>query len=142
MTNSMLEHINVTVRDLDRTLQFILTALPDWQVRGQGQMDWYGKPVRWLHVGHTHHYLALQSGGEGAALDWQTHQTGTKHVGIVVASVDEVVAQLQAAGFALDHWGGASPHRRSAYFVEPGSLQFEFVQYLSDDPALRNHYPD
>lgn len=59
MTNSMLEHINVTVRDLDRTLQFILTALPDWQVRGQGQMDWYGKPVRWLHVGHAHHYLAL-----------------------------------------------------------------------------------
>jgi hypothetical protein len=30
--------------------------------------------------------------------------------------------------------------RRSAYVVAPGSVQFEFVQYNSTDPALRNDY--
>lgn len=140
MTTATLEHVNLTVNDLQTTLRFIQTALPGWQVRGQGHMDWFGKPIQWLHVGTASQYLALQSGGDSQALDWQGHQTGVKHVGLVVDDLEAVVARLNEAGFALDHWGGSSAYRRSAYFVEPGSVQFEFMQYLSDDPALRNHY--
>ena len=142
MNTATLEHVNLTVNDLPRTLRFVQTALPDWRVRGQGRMDWFGRPIEWLHVGTDQVYLALQSGGEGEALDWQSHGTGVKHVGLVVANLDAVVARLTDAGFALDHWGGSSAYRRSAYFVEHGSVQFEFVQYLSNDPALRNHYAD
>jgi catechol 2,3-dioxygenase-like lactoylglutathione lyase family enzyme len=135
-----LEHVNITVQDLGRTLEFLQAALPDWRVRGEGRMDWFGKPIRWLHYGGDDHYLALQSGGEGAALDWQSHLTGVKHVGLVVASVEAVVQRLAEAGFLLDHWGGTHPHRRSAYVIAPGSVQFEFVEYHSADPALRNDY--
>lgn len=142
MSTATLEHVNLTVNDLTLSLHFVQTALPAWRVRGQGRMDWFGKPIRWLHVGTDETYLALQSGGEGAALDWQSHRTGVKHVGLVVSDLDAVVGRLTEAGFALDHWGGASAYRRSAYFVEAGSVQFEFVEYLSEDPAMRNHYAD
>ena len=142
MSTATLEHVNLTVNDLTLSLHFVQTALPAWRVRGQGRMDWFGKPIRWLHVGTDETYLALQSGGEGAALDWQSHRTGVKHVGLVVSDLDAVVGRLTEAGFALDHLGGASAYRRSAYFVEAGSVQFEFLEYLSEDPAMRNHYAD
>lgn len=135
-----LEHLNVTVHDIDATTRFLLLAVPTWQVRGGGEMDWYGKTIRWQHVGDADFYLALQSGGEGEHPAWQSHQRGLKHVGLVVPSVAAVVQRLAEAGHPLDHWGGATPARRSAYVVSPDGLQFEFVEYLTDDPALRNAY--
>lgn len=142
MTHPVLEHINVTVRDIDRSTRFLLTALSEWQVRGEGSMDWFGKPIVWRHVGDDRFYLALQGGGEGEPLDWKSHHVGAKHIGLVVESVDAVVARLHAAGYALDHWGASTRSRRSAYIVDPDSVQFEFVEYLSDDVALRNDYSD
>ena len=140
MSPVQLEHLNLTVRDVETTTRFLLAALPEWRVRGGGEMDWYGKTIRWQHVGDDRFYLALQGGGEGPVTPWQSHQLGPKHVGLVVPSVDAVVQRLAAAGYPLDHWGGSTPARRSAYVVDPDSLQFEFVEYLSADPALRNAY--
>jgi len=141
MTPSYVEHVNITVKDLDKTVAFLLAALPDWRVRGQGAMDWYGKPARWVHVGDDTSYVSLMDGGEGQGHPWSGHHVGLKHVGIVVADVDAVVQRLAAQGHALDHWGGAHPHRKSAYVIERDELQFEFVQYLSDAVAQRNEYP-
>ncbi len=134
------EHINATVQDIDGALQFITTALPEWRVRGGGTLAWYGKTIRWVHVGSDEHYIALQSGGEGAGPDWQSHHTGIKHVGIVVPSVSDVVNRLQAAGFELDHWGGETAHRQNVYFMQGSDLQFEFVEYRTQVAALRNAY--
>ena len=141
-TTDVIEHANITVRDIDATLHFLQTALPTWRVRGGGTMDWFGKPIRWAHIGTDHSYLALQSGGVGDELDWTSHQVGTKHIGIVVASVDAVVDRLVSAGHALDHWGGSDAFRKSAYFVCPGSVQFEFVAYRSDSVTERNRYSE
>ncbi|CAN5473978.1 VOC family protein [soil metagenome] len=140
MTGTLLEHINITVRDLARSTRFLLTALPDWRVRGGGHMDWFGTPITWQHVGGDRFYVALQSGGEGEVTDWRSLRLGPKHVGLVVPSVDAVVTRLAAAGYPLDHWGGETPGRRSVYVVDPDSVQFEFVEYLSDDVAVRNAY--
>lgn len=140
MPNSLLEHVNITVRDIDRSTRFLLTALPDWRVRGEGRMDWFGKAVTWRHVGCDMFYLALQGGGEGEVMDWKSHDLGPKHVGLVVTSADGVVERLAAAGYPLDHWGSATPGRRSVYVVDPDSVQFEFVEYLSDQLSVRNAY--
>ena len=135
-----IEHANVTVRDLDEVTTLLLQALPDWRVRGGGEMGWFGKTIRWRHVGTDVSYLALQDGGEGEHPDWKGSQVGMKHIGIVVPQLDAVLARLAAAGYVLDHWGGAHPWRRSAYVLAREGLQFEFVEYGSDDPALRNDY--
>ena len=140
MNTPHLEHLNLTVRDVESTTRFLRAALPSWRVRGGGEMDWYGKTIRWQHVGDEHFYLALQGGGEGEVTPWQSHRLGPKHVGLVVPSVDAAVQRLAEAGYALDHWGGATPGRRSVYVVDPDSVQFEFVEYLTDDLAQRNAY--
>ena len=140
MSATYVEHVNITVKDLDKTVSFILVALPDWRVRGGSTIDWFGKPARWAHVGTESSYLALMDGGEGSGSRWTGHHVGMKHVGIVVPSVDAVVERLAAAGHALDHWGGSHPARKSVYFTERDELQFEFIEYLTDRLADRNDY--
>jgi catechol 2,3-dioxygenase-like lactoylglutathione lyase family enzyme len=134
------EHINATVQDIDRAVRFFTTALPEWRVRGGGTLDWYGKTIRWLHIGDDAHYIALQGGGEGAGPDWQSHGTAIKHVGIVVPSAGTVVERLRAAGFDVDHWGAEHAHRRRVYFMLGDDFQVEFVEYKTQDTALRNAY--
>ena len=103
-------------------------------------MDLFGQTVQWTHLGDDHSYIAIQSGGEGTVADWKTRWTGVKHVGIVVPDLDAVVEGLAAIGYEVDHFGGTHPHRKIAYFVDPHSLQFEFIEYLSTDPSERNEY--
>jgi hypothetical protein len=134
------EHINATVQDVDRTVRLVTAALPEWRVRGGGTIDWYGRPVRWVHVGSDEHYIALQGGGEGPGPDWRSHQSAIKHVGIVVPSVQAAVERLSAAGFEVDHWGGETAHRRSVYAMAGDDFQIEFVEYRTHDAALRNTY--
>jgi catechol 2,3-dioxygenase-like lactoylglutathione lyase family enzyme len=140
MNPVMLEHLNLTVDNLEATTRFILTALPSWRVRGQGEMDWYGKRIAWRHVGDDNFYLALQEGGEGATPHWGSHQLGAKHVGLVVPDVAALVQRLTEAGFPLDHWGADVPTRLSAYLLAPGGFQFEFVEYRTRDLAARQCY--
>lgn len=140
MPSEYLEHANITVRNLGAAQQFLQLALPTWQVRGQGQMDWYGKTIRWLHLGNASHYIALQSDGEGATLDWQSHAVGVKHLGLVVPDLAALQARLSAAGYPVDHPGGKHPQRRSVYYQVDGLVQIEFMQYLSDEATLRNDY--
>ena len=144
VSQAYLEHANATVRDLDEVKDVLLCALPGWRVRGEGMMDWFGqRTIRWLHVGTEHSYIALQSGGEGVAEqhpEWRSSALGTKHIGIVVPSLNETLQRLAAAGYTPDHWGGAHPFRKSAYVLAREGLQFEFVEYLSLNLSERNDY--
>ena len=140
LNHERLDHANLTVVDIDRAVAFLTTALPGWRVRGQGRMDWFGTPIRWLHVGNDDSYLALQDGGQGEAMDWRSRRIGVKHLGITVPDLDAVVQRLAAAGWAMDHPGGTHPHRRSAYYVADELVQIEFMQYLSAQPEQRNDY--
>ncbi len=140
MPSEYLEHANITVSRIEPVLQFLQAALPSWQVRGEGRMDWFGKPIRWLHLGSAQHYIALQEGGEGQPVHWQSHAVGVKHLGIVVPDLAALQARLRAAGHEPDHPGGRHPHRQSLYYQADDLVQIEFMQYLSDDLAQRNDY--
>ena len=137
-----IEHANLVVKDIEATLDFVLTAFPTWQVRGQGQMTWYGKARRWLHVGDDDYYLTLNDGSEGQNRDLSGHTPGLAHLGFVVDDLDDLVARLETKGFKIDIEGTEHPFRKNVYFVDPAGFQFEFVQYLSDQPSERNRYDD
>ena len=134
------EHANLVVTDIPATLEFIRTAFPTWRVRGQGRMEWHGKPRRWLHVGDDDTYVTLNDDGEGANRDLTGHRPGLAHLGFVVDDLDAVIARLEAGGYRIDVEGADHPFRKNVYFMEPGGFQFEFVEYLSDDPNERNSY--
>ncbi|MBV7314454.1 VOC family protein [Shewanella sp. NIFS-20-20] len=135
-----LEHLNLVVQDIDRALNFYRAAFPHWHVRGGGGGDWYGKPRRWVHFGDDRHYLCFNDDGEGINRDLQGHQTGLAHFAYVTDNLDAVIARLAAAGFTPDKDGNPTEYRRNCYFLDPDGFEVEFVQYLADEPALRNDY--
>ncbi|WP_419905197.1 VOC family protein [Kiloniella sp.] len=134
------EHANLVVTDIAATLDFIQTAFPKWVVRGEGKMNWKGKPRYWLHVGDDTTYITLNDNGEGDNRELAGHQPGLAHLGFEVDDVKGIVARLEAKGYVIDIDGGDHPFRKTVYFVDPQGFQFEFIQYFSDNPAERNLY--
>ena len=140
MSSEYVEHANAMVKDIDQAASFLMTAMPSWSVRGRGRMDWFGKLIEWLHVGTESSYIALQSGGQGSGQGWKGYAVGVRHIGLVVPSLDAVIARFSQVGVLVDHMGPAHRHRKSAYFIQADNLQFEFVEYLSDLSSERNEY--
>jgi hypothetical protein len=139
MNTSRLEHLNVTLTDLDRATRALQAIVPQWSVRGAGSYDdGEGHLLPWRHVGDDFQYLSLYETPPGRAL----RAAGAfNHLALVVDDLDAALARLREIDIPLDHIGGGTTHRRSAYVViEPERLQIELVAYDSAVPSERNVY--
>jgi len=139
MNPSRLEHLNVTLTDLDRATRALQAIVPEWSVRGAGTRDdGLGNVLPWRHVGDDFQYLSLYETPPGRKL----RAAGAfNHLALVVDDLDAALERLRALDIPLDHIGGSTAHRRSAYVViEPERLQIEMVAYDSALPAERNVY--
>lgn len=133
-----LEHVNITVSNLKEAIHFFTTAFPDFAVRAQGkQVD-----REWIHLGNAQSYVALFSPYERA--ESEIHpinytKNGFNHVGFVVQDIEGIAERLLAAGYVRDYPKQVESVRIRDYFIDHDGNEFEFVQYLTEDPALRNH---
>jgi Glyoxalase/Bleomycin resistance protein/Dioxygenase superfamily len=142
MNPHRLEHLNVSLTDLDRATRALQAIVPTWSVRGAGTWDdGQGQSWKWRQVGDDFQYLALYESQPGSALSASGRHNAFNHFGLVVDDIDAALARLRALGIPLDHVGGSTEHRRSAYVViEPERLQIELVAYDSAVPSERNVY--
>lgn len=129
----ILEHIHLSVASIEATERFLKLAIPQYAPRGGGVDPLYGK---WLHIGTASNYIALtEVKGVGPIKN-------LRHIGLVTDDIDALVSRLQAAGIepsdasALD----GHSHRRRVYYCDDNGLEWEFVEYLTEDLALRNDY--
>jgi catechol 2,3-dioxygenase-like lactoylglutathione lyase family enzyme len=134
-----LEHANLCVRDIDRTIQFVMTAFPEFQIR-RDATDPDGS--RWVHVGTDETYLALTQVTAEPAKRWTPYEgePGVNHLGFEVDDADALRERMRAAGYEDSTVPNSHPHRKRVYFYDPDGNDWEFVQYLSDDPAERHDY--
>lgn len=131
-----LEHANLTVRSLDEAVRFITTAFPHFRVRGRGIS--MGTP--WLHVGTDEVYVAFFEAPDSQPEGASDEGLGFNHVGFVVSDADAVAAALRDSGFKEGFVAEPHPHRKRVYYHDGDGNEWEFVQYLSDDPSKRNDY--
>jgi catechol 2,3-dioxygenase-like lactoylglutathione lyase family enzyme len=135
-----LEHANISVVSNDRAFEFLKIAFPQFRRRGGGETDHGDWTEKWAHVGTDDLYVSLYetTHTEQAGRD-AGKQTGINHVGFMVEDLEEVLGKYQAAGF-----GGSiideRPSRLRLYIADLDGITWEFIQYLSDDPAVRNDY--
>lgn len=134
-----LDHANLAVRDVDQTIRFLQTALPEFRIRAEGKA-WKGE--RWVHVGTDQVYLALHQATSEAAESWVPYdgKPGTNHLGFEVDDTDALRERLRNAGYHDSSVHTAHPYRKRVYFHDDDGNDWEFVQYLSDDPVKRNDY--
>ena len=131
-----LEHLNLTVVDVDRTIRFLQTAMPQLQVRGGGTGE---KCRRWVHVGIGATYLAIEDrGAEGPGPHEPYVHPGMNHIGFVVGNVGEVAERLTNAGYTPGIKAKEHPHRKRIYFFDDDGNEFEFIEYLSAELEERN----
>ena len=129
----ILEHINVSVKSLSPTEAFLTAALPDFQRRGGGFAPGYGP---WIHVGNEQFYVSLTEVPDlppGGNLS---------HAGFVVDDLEVLMERLSKAGYqpSLATALNSHPWRRRIYYEDGNGLEWEFVEYLTEDLAQRNDY--
>ena len=61
-------------------------------------------------------------------------------MGYEVDDVDALRSRMLSAGYRDSTVPNQHPHRKRIYFYDHEGNDWEFVEYLSDDPAERNDY--
>ena len=133
---SYMEHANISVTDVDEAIRFFTTALPDFRVRHDSGPG----PHRWVHLGTDTTYFCLTQMEEPAEGSFERRQPGYNHVGFAVEDADALRERMLAAGYREGFVPDPHPHRRRVYFIDNNGMEYEFVQYYSDDFAERNDY--
>ena len=119
MTKGRIEHVNLTVSDIERSARFFENLLGwHWRWRGQA-MAGAGETI---HVGEESTYLALYT-------DWRDHAGQRKgrplnHVGLLVDDLDAAEKVVREAG--LEPWGHDD--------YEPGRRFYFCLLYTSPSP--------
>lgn len=137
-----LEHANITVLDVDATIRFLQTAMPELKVRADVSSE-ESNCRRWVHLGTETTYIAIEDRGatEKSARELYV-DTGVNHLGYVVEDLDALSKRMTDAGYDEGLSSPDNPNRRRIYFYDDDGNEYEFVEYLKSDAAERNDYSD
>lgn len=133
---SYVEHANISVTDLDASIRFFQTALPDFVVRHDSGPG----PKRWVHLGTDTTYICLNQMPPPAAGTFAHHRPGFNHLGFVVDDAQALRERMLAAGYQEGYVPEPHPHRTRVYFLDPDGMEHEFVHYHSQRPQERHDY--
>jgi len=134
-----MEHANLTVTSIEDAKAFLKLAFPEFSQRGEGRPD----TKRWVHFGTDETYIALEEMLEKTSTDRKPHQDpGINHIGFVIDDVEGMAARMSQGGYRTGevHVEGEGPYRKRVYIFDGVGNEWEFVEYLSDDPVKANVY--
>ncbi len=133
-----MEHANITVNSLEKSVAFYQTAFPHFIIRGSGN-----ESRKWLHLGDDRTYLALSEDSECQTPAKDYDRNGFNHIGFAVEDVEEIAQRLLKAGYKRSYPKTLHHFRIREYFYDADGNEIEFVQYLTDRIEERNSYtPD
>ena len=119
-----LEHVNLAVSDLDRSIAFYCELL-DLSVRWKGPID---EERIGAHVGDERSYIALFEAATAGTVALDYGRPGINHFGFVVDDLDESRRRVEALGATVHREADYEPGRR-IYFLDPDGHEVELVEY-------------
>ncbi len=122
--NARIEHINITVRDNQKTAA-LLVDLFGWHIRWQGPAMLGGHSI---HVGSENSYIALYTCNNSKPTTAFAKGQPLNHLGIEVGDLDAIEAKVIAAGLEPHSHGDYEPGRRF-YFFDNDGIEFEVISY-------------
>lgn len=126
MAQAIVEHVNLTVSDPQKTADFLCRLL-DWKIRWEGEALQGGYTV---HVGSDDSYLALYTHNKTKSSNESSYTSvaGLNHIGIVVDDLDDTEKRVIELGFTPENHGDYEPGRRF-YMHDGDNIEYEFVSY-------------
>ncbi len=136
-----LEHANLNVRNIEATIRFLQTAFPEFRIRYDSASA-NPDDDRWVHIGLDENYLAINEASIEPSEPWRPYEgsPGVNHLGYEVDDVMALRDRLLAAGYEESMSPVEHPYRKRVYFFDPDGNDWEFVEYLTEDRALRHEY--
>jgi len=126
-----LEHVNLTVVDLDESIRFY-TDLFGWKLRWRGTVFSETRDVPAAHVGDDRFYLSLFEAEAPGRRVANYAPAGVNHFGLVVDDLEEMEGRLRKLGREIHKKGDYEPGRR-LYFFDANGIEVELVEYGADD---------
>ncbi|CAH6999421.1 VOC family protein [Vibrio alginolyticus] len=130
---TQIEHLNITVPDIDETLMFLSIVAPDFKIRKD--VDLPGRH-RWVHVGNEQSYFALQEPHLDSLAPRAMQETyknhGVNHIGLVVQNLQTIETKLVEQGYRRGIYAPRETHRKRAYFYDKAGFEWELTEFLSD----------
>ncbi|WP_299492318.1 VOC family protein [Acaryochloris sp. IP29b_bin.137] len=139
---STLEHVNITVPDIDEAIKFLKTVALDFQVRIDKKPP---ESIRWAHIGNNDYYFALQEPHLDSVAEEpkQTYKNyGVNHIGIVVEDLSVVEDRLVEAGYKRGISTPIEKYRKRLYFYDSFGFEWELIEYLSGKPSEKYLYEE
>ena len=127
MQKAILEHINMTVSDPDKTAE-MLADLFGWKIRWSGDSLNNGRSV---HVGNEDDYVALYSAGTPRTLDDNENYRlagAVNHLGILVDDLAAAEKRILEYGIKTHSHQTYEPGSRF-YFHDHDGIEYEVLSY-------------
>ena len=124
-----LEHVNLTVTDLDASVAFYC-RLFDFRVRWEGKAIGSEGLVRASHVGDDRVYLALFEAEQPGAAPLDYGCAGVNHFGFVVEDLDATRRRIAEMGLSPHHDLAYDPGEH-VYVFDPDGIEIELVRYAA-----------
>lgn len=126
-------------RSMRLLVLIVIAGLPEFRIRFDG-MDPRG--FRWVHIGIDDTYIALTQSTVEPKEHWRPYVgiPGVNHLAYEVDDVEALRERMKSAGYRDSTVSNKHAYRKRVYFYDPDGNDWEFVQYLTDDPAKRNDY--
>jgi len=120
-----LEHVNLTVKDLNRSINFYRDLL-GLKIRWQGKTA-DGKLA--VHIGDEKCYLALFQAPNASQMGERNYdEVGFNHFGFVVDDLNALRQKLIDQGITPHLEADYEPGKR-LYFIDPDGFEVELVEY-------------
>ena len=95
-----LEHLNITVTNVENTIKFLQTAMPELKIRGGGEGI---KTLEWVHLGTEKSYISIEDRGareKGPHIPYK--HPGLNHIGFVVANIEDLAKRMRQAELGIE----------------------------------------
>ncbi len=122
-----LEHANITVNNIDTSFQFY-RALFGFEKRWEGMATGEVGPIRAMHAGNEHTYLALFEAEREGRSPADYGIAGVNHIGFEVADLEIYRRRLKELGVEVHLEADYEPGVR-IYFYDPDGIEIELVEY-------------
>lgn len=130
---AFIEHLNLTVSDIDRSVAFY-GRLFGFRIRWQGASS---DGSRAVHLGDDRCFLAMFEAATSGRFTKDYDTVGPNHLGFVVDDLDAMRDRLRSLGVDPHHEAGYEPGRR-LYFRDPDGIEIELVEYAKGEEPWAN----
>lgn len=122
-----LEHVNITVRDVEQSYRFYQRVL-GFEQRWKGEIEGDNKALKAMHVGNEDLYLSLFEAEREGGLKADYRTLGVNHFAFVVEDLGPYRERLAAEGLDIHLEQDYEPGHR-LYFYDLDGYEIELVSY-------------